>query len=119
MEAEMKFVSKYYDAMNAHDIDKVLDFLDDTIKVTFPEADRNWEGKSTAASKFSMMYERMPKFKAEYDCLETSKIDGLSRIVVHATFTCESTKHASERDLVYLLKDDGDGFKISSIDHLP
>lgn len=120
MEEEMNLISGYYDAMNRHDMESILNFLDENIKVTFPEAARDWEGKGTAATKFAIMYDRMPTFKAEYICLTTSKESGLSRIVLHATFTCEATKQISERDLVYRLDAKGDnGLKIVSIDHLP
>lgn len=122
-------LTKYYDAMNAHDVDAALCFLDEEVVVSFPEVQRNWNSLALAKEKFSGMFTRMPTFTGEFKVVEpcsqkqienktTSSSKGTSSdgivINVKGKFACVATGMESERDMRYLVV----GEKIKEIDHL-
>lgn len=107
---------KYYEAMNKHEMNDILKYIDDNVHVTFPEVERNWKGIQNVDAKFGGMFERMPTFHAAYKIthMEIDDEKDIEYIYTNCQFTCNATSSNSSRDMVYLIKDD----KIIEIRHL-
>jgi len=108
-------LSNYYCAMNSHNVELALSFLDDEVQVSFPENDRNWSSLLTAKEKFSGMFTRMPTFRGEFEVLNSGAIEGESVVInVKCKFSCVATGMDSTRCMRYLVM----GGKLKEIDHL-
>jgi hypothetical protein len=123
-EAAKKMLSEYYDAMNAQSMDDVLKYLSEDIKVHFADESRNWTGKSTARSKFALMYERNPKFKGEIvsfirpdndDVRVTTNESSSIQIIVLARFGSTDDMESSQTQPMRYTVDEN--LLISSIHH--
>jgi hypothetical protein len=112
----------YYDAMNAQAMDDILKYLSEDIEVHFVDESRNWTGKSTARSKFALMYERNPKFKGEIvsfipnnDGFAVSPVSSAMQISVLARFGSKDDMESSQTQTMRYVVDDN--LLISSIHH--
>ncbi len=98
-------LSDYYTAMNAHDVDAALLWLSPDVLVTFPEAERNWQGISLAREKFKGMFERMPGFVGTFEIVSVSSDNGESLVIdkVNAAcnFKCTLSQTENTRNMVY------------------
>ena len=109
-------LSKYYDAMNAHDVALAISFLADDVVVTFPEEERNWGGAENAREKFSGMFVRLPTFHGTYVVNHSIEKDGKAIVNVSCKFVCNASSHESSRDMQYEIELSKG--KISAIMHL-
>jgi len=65
--SQSQLLTNYYNAMNKHNMNDILLYIDDNIHVTFPEIERNWNGINNVIIKFGLMFERMPSFESFYE----------------------------------------------------
>ncbi|KAK3262888.1 hypothetical protein CYMTET_28281 [Cymbomonas tetramitiformis] len=108
-------LSKYYHAMNAHDVQAALIYLAPHIEVTFPEAERNWSGRDNADEKFAAMFVRMPTFHGSYEVNSVEHLEpGKQLVRVSCRFVCQQSNADSSRDMEYCVEND----KFTVIRHL-
>ena len=109
---------KYYDAMNQHNIAKTISFLDDSVSVTFPDAERNWKGIDVATEKFQGMFIRMPSFKGRFTVVDTKELE-TDKTLWSIRTSCifeSANSEPSSREMIYIINVVES--KIVRIDHL-
>ena len=136
MASAQNVVQAYYEAINTHDPDAMVQCCAEDIEVTFPEAKRNWKSRATAHEKFRSMFKNLPGFAAKWKfedeavkdivsppsqmlstvseiCDETKFQEGrnvqIVKVVVH--FTAES--YDAHRKMIYTVREG----QICRIDH--
>ena len=99
MASAQKVVQAYYEAINAHDPDAMVQCCAEDIEVTFPEAKRNWKSRATAHEKFRSMFKNLPGFAAKWKFEDEAVKDIVSppsQMLSTMSEICDETKFIRE-----------------------
>lgn len=100
-------LQSYYNAMNEHDVDKSISFLSEDVEVTFPEVERNWNGRGNGKVKFEGMFARMPGFTGSFELCEGGVLENETcnqiTLTVSCRFICRESGSDSQRNMRYTI----------------
>ena len=119
LEVAIKVLSQYFEALSSHDVDKVLEKMDDNVLVRYPEEpgkpNKSWAGLLKAQSRYAKMFRRSPKFTGSFTIL-TSETEGFyGTLMASARFECKESGLNVLRDILYVI--DSAHEKVIIIDH--
>jgi pimeloyl-ACP methyl ester carboxylesterase len=112
-------LDEYFACMSLHDIDKIVDCLDEEVLVRYPDEpdkpSKSWAGHSKARSRYGKMFRRSPQFKGAYKATATETEGVYATILAAARFSCEASGLNVIRDILYVVSTETN--KIVIIDH--
>lgn len=80
-------LNRYYDAINRHSVQDMLEAVHPEVEVRFLQPERNWSGKQQANDKFAGWFERCPDVRAAWKFESVQVHDGNNvELKLHCSF---------------------------------
>ena len=102
----LKILKCYYDAFNDHNIPEAVGYLASDIKVTFPDAKKNWSSAAAAYDRYTTMFRKSPHLKGKFSLLDVTQQKTKTIITVYCHFTCIPSGVNTVREMAYIIEND-------------